>query len=64
MQQALLEEYEEIQKPQAQDNQMVLSGSRDELSGFHMHTKYPEFLNKRDLNQIKELFTSHQRDPG
>lgn len=53
----LLTKYKEIQQQEHGENTIKLSGTRDELNGFHLQTRYPEFLNKRDISKLKDLFT-------
>ncbi|BDD60247.1 hypothetical protein MAP00_005390 [Monascus purpureus] len=54
---SLLRQYQEIQKPQPEQAKIYLSGSRDELNGFQLHTRYPEFLQQRSLPKLRNLFS-------
>lgn len=57
-------QYTAAQHPPEPEPTILLSGSRDELSGFHMQTRYPELLNGRNLNQLRNLFSLEMNDPG
>ena len=51
-------------RPDPREDRITLTGFRGELTGFHAHTRYPEILKNRDLNQLKELFSVKGDEPG